>query len=84
MHLRYITVENILRKGEIACDKQFLLFSYCFLHYMALIFHFKCTLKKLSTTCFDLDQSKILSSGNWLNQLHVKVAIVTLYQIATV
>ena len=36
---------NIVRKGEIACNKQFLLFSQCFLPYMALIFHFKCTLK---------------------------------------
>ena len=35
----------MLRKGEIACNKQFLLFSQCFLPYMALIFHFKCTLK---------------------------------------
>ena len=25
-------VENIVRKGEIACDKQFLLFSQCFPH----------------------------------------------------
>ena len=33
------------RKGEIACNKQFLLFSRCFLSYMLLIFHFKCTLK---------------------------------------
>ena len=32
-------------KGEIACNKQFLLFSQCFLPCMALIFHFKCTLK---------------------------------------
>ena len=41
----YIALENIVRKGEIACNKQFLLFSLCFLLYMALIFHFKCTLK---------------------------------------
>ena len=27
------------------CKKQFLLFSQCFLPYMVLIFHFKCTLK---------------------------------------
>ena len=40
-----IAVENIVRKGEIACNKQFLLFSQCFLPYMALIFHFKGTLK---------------------------------------
>ena len=38
-------MENIVRKGEIACNKQFLLFSQCFLPYMALIFHFKYTLK---------------------------------------
>ena len=41
----YIAVENIVRKGEIACNKQFLLFSQCFPPYMALTFHFKCTLK---------------------------------------
>ena len=34
-----------MRKGEIACNKQFLFFSVCFLPHMALIFHFKCTLK---------------------------------------
>ena len=45
MHYRYIAVENTMRKEEIACSKEFLLFSQCFLHYMALIFHFKCTLK---------------------------------------
>ena len=44
MQLGYKAVENIVRKGEIACNKQFLLFSQCFLPYMALIFHFKCTL----------------------------------------
>ena len=40
-------MENIVRKGEIDCNKQFLHFSQCFIHvpYMALIFHFKCTLK---------------------------------------
>ena len=44
-HLRYITIENIVRKGKIACNKQFLLFSQCFPPNMALIFHFKGTLK---------------------------------------
>ena len=42
---RYIAAENIVRKGEIAYNKQFLLFSQCFLSNMALIFHFKCTLQ---------------------------------------
>ena len=40
-----IAVENIVRKWEIACNKQFLLFSQCFLPYIVLIFHFKCTLE---------------------------------------
>ena len=44
-HLRYIVVENIVRKGEIACKKQFLFLSQCFLPNMAPIFHFKCILK---------------------------------------
>ena len=37
--------ENIVRKGEIASNKQFLLSSLCFLPYMALIFRFQYTLK---------------------------------------
>ena len=49
-------------KGQIACNKQFLLFSQCFLSYMVLIFHFQMS----SAMCFNLDQSKILSSGNVL------------------
>ena len=32
-------------KRRNSCNKQFLLFSHCFLPYMALIFHFQCTLK---------------------------------------
>ena len=62
MQERYVAVENIVRKGEITCNMQFLLFSQCFLPYMALIFHFK----MLSAICFNLDQSKTLSSGNGL------------------
>ena len=57
-------MENIVRKAEIACNKQFLLFSQGFLPYMVLIFHFKCTLKMSSAICLNLDQSEILSSGN--------------------
>ena len=45
MHQRYMAVENIVRKKEIACNKRLLLFLQCFLPYMALTFHFKCTLK---------------------------------------
>ena len=55
-------MENIVRKGEIACKKQFLLFLQCFVPYMTLIFHFKMLFKMLSAICFE--PSKILSSGN--------------------
>ena len=55
-------MENIVRKGEIACKKQFLLFSQCFLPNMALIFYFKCTLK-MSAICFNSDQFEILVMG---------------------
>ena len=55
-------MENIVRKGEIAYNKQILFFSQCFLPYMALIFHFKMS----SAICYSLDQSEILSSGNGL------------------
>ena len=58
--------KNIVRKVEITCHKQFLLFSQCFLPYMGLILHFKCTFKMSSAICFNLDQTKILSSGNGL------------------
>ena len=34
-----------MRKGEIACNKQFLLCSQYFLPYMALSFHFESTFK---------------------------------------
>ena len=64
----YTALENIVRKGEIACDKQFLLFSPCFLPYTALIFHFRCTLNWSSAICINLDQSNILWSGNGLGK----------------
>ena len=38
IHYRYIAMQNIVRKGEIAYNKQFLLFSQCFPPYMALYF----------------------------------------------
>ena len=41
----YIAVVNILRNGEIACNKQFLLFSQWFLPFMARIFNFRCISK---------------------------------------
>ena len=45
--LKIYSCGNIVRKGAIACNKQFLISSQCYLTYMAHIFHFKCTLKCL-------------------------------------
>ena len=59
-------MENILRKGEIACNKQFLLFSQCFLPYMALIYHFKCTLTCRLQFVSIWTCLKFLSSSNGL------------------
>ena len=58
-----------MRKGEIACNKQFLLFSQSFLPYVAFIFHFKSTLKCHLQFFFNLDQSEILSPGKELTFL---------------
>ena len=57
----------MVRKGGIAFNKQFLLFSQCFLPYLVLIFHFKCTLKGCLQFVSIWDQSKISSSGNGLS-----------------
>ena len=40
----------MVRKREITCNKQFLLFSQCFLLYKTLIFHFKCSLTLSQTS----------------------------------
>ena len=58
-------MENNVRKGEIVCNEQFLLFSKCSLPYTVLVFNSKYTLE-CSVICFNLDQSKILLSGNGL------------------
>ena len=59
-------MENIVRKGEIACNKQFQIFSQCFLFYYGTYFSFKMHFKMSDAICFNLDQSKILSPGNVL------------------
>ena len=52
-----------MRKGEIACNKQFFLFSQCFPPYLALISHFKCTLKYRLKFVSIWTSLKILLSG---------------------
>ena len=64
-------MENIVRKGEIACNKQSLLFSLfstiLFSTLYGTYFPFQIHFEMSSAICFNLDQSKILLSGNGLN-----------------
>ena len=53
--LKIYSCRKHCEKREIARSEQFLLFSQCFLPYMVLNFHFKCTLKMLPAICFNLD-----------------------------
>ena len=55
-------MEKIVRKGEVACNNEFLLFSQYFFskyHLFFTLMHFK----MLSIICFNSDQSKISLSG---------------------
>ena len=60
-------MENIVRKGEVACNKQFLLFLSMFSTLYGTYFSFQIYFHMSSVICFSLDQPKILSSGNGLN-----------------
>ena len=60
-----------MRKGEIACNEQFLLFLQCFIPHMGLIFHFKYTFK-CRLQFVSIWTSLKLSSGNGLKaRLHI-------------
>ena len=67
-------MENIVRKGEIACNKQFLLFPQCFLLYIALIFHFKCNQKcRLQFTLISTSLKfcgLVLNNANYQAHIH--------------
>ena len=56
--------QNTVGKGEIAHNEQFLLFPQCFSTRLDNFLPFSSNLKLSSANCFNLDQSKILSSGN--------------------
>ena len=70
-HQRYIAVENNVRKGEIACNEQLLLFSQCFPPKWHLFFILN-AFQNVVCNCLSLDQSKILSSGNGLKDFIYK------------
>ena len=60
-----------MRKGEIACNKQFLLFLTMFSTLYGTYFPFQMYFKMSSAICFNLDQSEMLSSGNGLMWLRL-------------
>ena len=53
--------KTLWEKEKLLVTSNFSFSHHVFLHYMTLIFHFKCTLKISLVICFNLDQSKILS-----------------------
>ena len=63
----YIPVENIVRKGEMACYKPFLLFLTMFSTLYGTYISFQMHFKMSSAICFSLDQSQILSSRQELS-----------------
>ena len=80
----YIAVEKIVRKGEIACGKQFFLFSQCILPCMALIFHFKYTLTHSLIHHFETkpNSKKLQTTAEmWLfKDFKIKIALKTLWK----
>ena len=57
--LQYKSMENTVRKGEIARNEQFLLFPRCFLPICRTLGPFSSNLKLLSANTLSLEESKI-------------------------
>ena len=66
MHQEQTAFENIVGKGEIACNKQFLLFPQCFLLNQISVSPFVHIFDILSLFVVELEESKIGISGNGL------------------
>ena len=64
--LQYKSSENTVGKGEIACNRQFLLFPQCFILFLERFMSFSSNLKLLSAPSFSLEKSKNLSFGKGL------------------
>ena len=59
MHQQQETFENIVGKGEIARNKQFLLFPLCFLFNLVIVSQFVHIFEIISLFAAELDESKI-------------------------
>ena len=62
MHQHYTAFENVEAKGEIACNKQFLLFPQCFLLNQIIVSPFVHIFDIISIFAAELDDPKI---GIW-------------------
>ena len=67
MHQKQTAFENIMGKGEIACNEQFLPFSQCFLLNQILVFPFVHIFDIISLFAAELEEPKIGISGRGLN-----------------
>ena len=66
MHQEQTALENIVGKGEIACNEQFLLFPQCFLLYQISVSPFVHIFDIISLFAIELQESKIDISGKGL------------------
>ena len=64
MGLQYKSFENTVGRGEIVCNKQFLLFPQCFLLIWRLFLQFSSNLKLSSANSFGLEEFKICCLGS--------------------
>ena len=68
MHQQQTVVENIVGKGEIAYDKQFLLFPQCFLLNQVIVSPFVHIFDIMSLFAAELEKPKIGISGKGLRR----------------
>ena len=66
MHQQQAACENIVGIGEIACDKQFLLFPQCFLFNLIIVSPYVHVFDSTSLFAAELEEPKIGTSGKGL------------------
>ena len=72
MHQQQTAFENIVGKGEIARNEQFLLFPQCFLLNQIIVFPFVHILDMVSLFAAELEEPKIGISGYGLKEAGLK------------
>ena len=79
MHQQQKAFENIVEKGEIACNEQFLLFPQCFVLNQIIVFPFVHIFYIISLFTAELEESKIDTSGKGLK--HLQTAYLTVFSL---